>query len=149
MDTHTFPPRSIPICIDAHPTMSILPLVGYNHNAISNPKLSVVLVHMPIICVLTMTIVYCHNYGPMGWALLGSIILGLDLAYVLHIQCRLLSKLSIVESVGNNNIDIETNLSKEAFKCTINALANCVSANNDMDYDDIIVAAAMNRVVPV
>ena len=70
-----------------HPVMSASPLVGYDSDrVVADPKSSVAGAHFPVVCVSIMTSVYCHDYGRMGWALLGSMLLAFDLGYVLRTQ---------------------------------------------------------------
>ena len=76
-----------------HPVMSASPLVGYDSDrVVADPKSSVAGAHFPVVCVSIMTSVYCHDYGRMGWALLGSMLLAFDLGYVLRTQQRILAE---------------------------------------------------------
>ena len=73
--------------------MSASPLVGYDSDrVVADPKSSVAGAHFPVVCVSIMTSVYCHDYGRMGWALLGSMLLAFDLGYVLRTQQRILAE---------------------------------------------------------
>jgi hypothetical protein len=142
-----------------HPTMSNSPLVGYDEDVIaSDPKTSVALVHLPIIFVFTTMVVYSHDYGRMGCALLASVGLGLDLAYVLRIQRGLLSTSSRVGggNVDGGDVDVEINPSDVVFDNAIDAIGGASSnmycgatAVNDNDGGggggedyDVVVAAA-------
>jgi hypothetical protein len=70
-----------------HPVMSASPLVGYDSDrVVADPKSSVAGAHFPVVCISIMMSVYCHDYGRMGWALLGSMLLAFDLGYVLRTQ---------------------------------------------------------------